>query len=108
MTNNPLFFIGCAKPSQAKNFEHCMISINALRSRQSDFEVGDWILDSGAFTEISRFGHYRSSVASYAEQIQRWARCGNLLVAVAQDWMCEPFILERTGLHGWGPSTVNH
>ena len=34
----------------------------------------------------------------YAAQIDRWSRCGNLLAAVAQDYMCEPFILEITGL----------
>jgi hypothetical protein len=75
-----------------------MISVNQLRKRRSSFVVGDWILDSGAFTEISRFGHYRYPVEEYAQQIERWKRCGNLLRAVAQDWMCEGFILKRTGL----------
>jgi hypothetical protein len=75
-----------------------MVSVNALRKRISDFAVGDWILDSGAFTEISRYGHYRYSVEEYAKLIERWSVCGNLLIAVAQDWMCEPFILDRTGL----------
>ena len=34
----------------------------------------------------------------YAEHILRWKKCGNLLAAVCQDFMCEPFILEQTGL----------
>lgn len=55
-------------------------------------------MDSGAFTEISTHGRYRSSVAEYAREIRRWANCGNLLAAVAQDWMCEPHIVKRTGL----------
>jgi hypothetical protein len=46
-----------------------MISINRLRNRKSGFEVNEWICDSGAFTELSRFGHYRHSVQSYAEDI---------------------------------------
>lgn len=75
-----------------------MISVNRLRNRKSDFAVNDWMLDSGAFTELFRFGHYRSSVQSYAEQIKRWKQCGTLLAAVSQDYMTEPFILERTGL----------
>lgn len=75
-----------------------MISINALTKRRSDFVVSNWILDSGAFTEISRFGHYRRSIEEYAAAVKRWARCGNLLRAVAQDYMCEDFILKRTGL----------
>ena len=75
-----------------------MISINRLRKRKSDFAAGDWIMDSGAFSEISTYGDYRYGVAEYAEQIKRWKRCGNLLTAVSQDYMCEPFILQKTGL----------
>jgi hypothetical protein len=51
-----------------------MISINRLRNRKSDFAVNNWLLDSGAFTEFSRFGHYRHSVQEYAECI-----CGVLI-----------------------------
>nr|ADN12884.1 hypothetical protein Cyan7822_0864 [Gloeothece verrucosa PCC 7822] len=101
----PLFFIGCS-PSQAASIINpdypaagVMISANSLRSRKSDFKTSSpWIMDSGAFTELSRFGKYRSSVEDYAHQISRWANVGHLLCAVAQDYMCEPFILERTGL----------
>jgi len=74
-----------------------MVSANALRQRKSDFVVDNWILDSGAFTEVARHGAYRSGSQSYYEQICRWAACGNLLAAVAQDWMCEPFVLQRLG-----------
>jgi len=55
-------------------------------------------MDSGAFTEIHTHGRYRHSVDEYAAQIRRWRSNGNLLAAVAQDYMCEPFILERTGM----------
>jgi hypothetical protein len=96
--HGPLFFIGCPSPAKAQHFERCMISINALRKRQSDFAVNDWILDSGAFSELSRFGSYRHSVEEYAREVSRWSRCSNLLAAVSQDYMCESFILEKTGL----------
>ncbi len=36
-------------------------------------------------------------VADYARQIVRWALCGELEAAVAQDYMCEPFVLRMTG-----------
>jgi len=73
-----------------------MISINRLERRVSDFEVHDWILDSGAFTRISTGrGHIPAEV--YARHIERWATCGTLLTAVSQDYMCEPFILRKTG-----------
>jgi hypothetical protein len=92
------FFTGLHQPSDAKHFDSAFISVNRLRKRKGPFEVGDWIMDSGAFTEISTYGHYRHGVADYAKEIRRWASNGNLLAAVAQDWMCEPFIIQKTGL----------
>lgn len=55
-------------------------------------------MDSGAFTEISQHGRYRHTVAEYAAEILRWSHDPNLVAAVAQDWMCEPFIVAKTGL----------
>lgn len=92
------FFVGIYKPNHAGKFRRCMISVNRLRDRRSGFAVGDWLMDSGAFTEISTHGHYREPVDAYAEQVHRWSSNGNLLAAAAQDYMCEPFIVERTGL----------
>jgi hypothetical protein len=92
------FFVGLHQPSDAHRFPRCMVSVNRLRKRVSDFAVNDWMLDSGAFTELSSHGHYRSTPEEYGAQVRRWARCGNLLGAVSQDYMCEPFILEKTGL----------
>jgi len=80
------------------NFDSAFVSVNRLRGRKSDFIVGDWIMDSGAFTEIATHGHYRESVDGYVAQIERWKNCGNMLAAVSQDYMCEPWILEKTGL----------
>ena len=91
------FFVGLHQPSDAQNFSSCMVSVNRLRGRKSDFLVSDWILDSGAFTEISRYGEYRFPVEQYAGCVRRWGTCGNLLAAVTQDYMCEPFILQKTG-----------
>jgi hypothetical protein len=58
-----------------------------------------WALDSGGFTELSMHGKwvtraddYAAAVTTYAEQI------GRLEFAAPQDWMCEPFMIERTGL----------
>lgn len=92
------FFVGLHQPSDAKHFDAAFISVNRIRNRKSFFAVGDWIMDSGAFTEISTHGYYRSSVEDYAEQIKRWKSNGNLLAAVSQDYMCEAFILQKTGL----------
>lgn len=92
------FYVGLHQPSDARHFARCMISVNRLRKRVSDFAVGEWMLDSAAFTELLTHGRYRHSPAEYAAHIRRWRSCGQLVSASAQDYMCEPFILARTGL----------
>ena len=95
--DRPLFFPGLHQPSDAKNFERCMVSVNVLERRRSDFEVKDWILDSGAFTRITS-GKEHIPMEQYATLIERWSHCGKLLAAVSQDYMCESFVLAITGL----------
>lgn len=83
--------------SHAKLFERCMISVNRLATRKSDFSANCWILDSGAFTRITLHGEHWP-IEWYVNQISRWSRCGTLEAAVTQDWMCEPFVVAKTGL----------
>jgi hypothetical protein len=92
------FYIGLHHPCDAQHFERCMVSVNALRNRKGYFNAWEWMMDSGAFTEISTHGRYRDSVQEYATQIRKWWRNALLIAAVSQDYMCEPFILEKTGL----------
>lgn len=94
------FFTGLHQPSDARHFDAAFISVNRLRQRKGPMQARDWIMDSGAFTEVSTHGYYRTSVADYAAEVRRWATngSGRLLAAVAQDWMCEPWIIARTGL----------
>lgn len=92
------FYVGISEPSHARHFDRAFISINRLRNRRSGFAAWRWILDSGAFTEISTYGDYRYPVEEYALRIRRWVGNGELEIVVAQDWMCEPWILKKTGL----------
>ena len=55
-------------------------------------------MDSGAFSTILTHGGYPNPVREYADQIRRWKGNGKLLAAVSQDYMCEPQMLEITGL----------
>jgi hypothetical protein len=55
-------------------------------------------MDSGGSTELSTYGRWRTSPKEYAAQINRWKDNGNVVAAVTQDLMCEPFILHKTGL----------
>lgn len=61
--------------------------------------LGPWILDSGGFTELSMYGEWMLTPEDYVNQVRRLGDgIGNLQWAAPQDWMCEPAILERTGL----------
>lgn len=75
----------------------CMVSVNRLHGRRGGFGVGDWVMDSGAFTSVALKGGYDHEPAEYAAQIRRWRGCGRMLWAAAQDFMCEPFVLAKTG-----------
>jgi hypothetical protein len=91
------FYIGLHHPSDARHFERACVSVNALARRRKPLPT-PIILDSGAFTEIGRHGGYRSGVRDYAAIIRRLRECCEIEVAVSQDYMCEPFILKKTGL----------
>ena len=55
---------------------------------------GVWMMDSGGFTEIAKYGRYTITEAQYLNCILRL----NPGVAFCQDWMCEDSILRKTGL----------
>jgi hypothetical protein len=93
------FYVGLHQPSDGRHFDIACISINRLRVRKKP--VGARLLvDSGAFTELERYGKYRHSVEDYAAQLYRLYTSGaaEIVAAVAQDYMCEPFMLAKTGL----------
>lgn len=93
-----LFFVGLHQPADASHFERAFISVNRLRRRRSNVGARSWIMDSGAFSTITKHGGYPCPVDEYAAHIRRFAQHGNLLAAVAQDFMCEPAMRQRTGL----------
>lgn len=75
-----------------------MLSVNRLRERKSDIVLDEeWMLDSGAFSQLQSNGEFTDSPAEYATLIERWSRCGTMVAAVSQDYMCEPHQLEATG-----------
>lgn len=87
-----IFYPGIHQPADCKHMERSFVSVNRLKTRKSDFVVADWIMDSGAFTELNKNGYFEMTPAEYADLIVRWSRCGNLIAACTQDYMCEPFM----------------
>lgn len=59
-----------------------------------------WALDSGGFTQLSHFGSWEGiTTAQYANEVVRYQdEVGGLAFAAPMDWMCEPPIVQKTGL----------
>jgi hypothetical protein len=104
------FFVGLHQPSDARHFSACCINIKRLLGRvrplyEGQPVKGKVIVDSGAFMQILKHGGYPESVEAYAEQIRRVLPLAEVVAVVAQDYMCEPHMLARTGLtvadHQW-------
>lgn len=94
------FYVGLHQPADARNFPLACISINRLRGRRKAVECPDVLLDSGAFTELERQGRYRHGVDEYAAEVRRLheGTIVQITAAVAQDYMCEAWMLAKTGL----------
>jgi len=69
------------------------VSITRILKRKSIIE-GDWMLDSGGFTQISQHGDYTISEQDYLDVVEYQKP----VLAFCQDWMCEPQMLKKTGL----------
>jgi len=58
-----------------------------------------WCLDSGGFSELSMFGTWQTSPRNYVDATRRYIETiGQMRWAAIQDWMCEPFMIAKTGL----------
>ena len=95
------FYVGTDDTKRAHELSHSMFSANRI-ARHSVmghplFRPNTWMLDSGAFTQITTHGDFTLSVEKYAKLIKRFSNRGNLTCAVSQDYMCEPVVREITG-----------
>lgn len=60
--------------------------------------VTRWALDSGGYSELTMFGEWRTSPGEYIDAVHRYSEeIGQLDWAAPQDWMTEPWVLEKTG-----------
>jgi hypothetical protein len=100
--NEPVvFYLGAHQPHwlwQA-GFPLFVSHRQLARKRSYRPAAGRWALDSGGFTELSIHGRWITTPAAYAEAVAGYAeRIGRMDFAAPQDWMCEPVMIERTGL----------
>ena len=97
------FFLGTHQPNWLELCEVPMfVSRRRLfrsRARRLPWARCRWALDSGGFSELGLFGGWRTTPQQYVREVRRCVReIGRLAWAAIQDWMCEPFMVERTGL----------
>ena len=70
----------------------------AARRRRPRATTG-WALDSGGFTELRLHGGWSTTPAEYVAAVRRYCdEIGSLERAAPMDWMCEPFMITKTGL----------
>lgn len=70
-----------------------------LRQKSHRASIGRWVLDSGGFTEVSQHGTWRTAPEEFAAQVRHIIDAvGRPDWCAPQDWMCEPWVVEGTGL----------
>jgi len=94
------FFVGIHQPVDTKHFPLACVSIHRVEKRKKPLGCKRVLIDSGAFMKLSLHGCYPEPVEVYACQLHRLHTKGvvRIAAAVAQDYMCEPFMLAKTGL----------
>jgi hypothetical protein len=61
--------------------------------------TGDVMLDSGGFTELGKHGRWTWEVPQYVDFCRQVVAGLRRVIWIApQDWMCEPFMVAKTGL----------
>lgn len=95
------FFLGTHQPEWLERTDvPLFISRRRLANRKRLPRArGPWALDSGGFSELSEHGRWTVTPRAYVAEVRRFrSEIGGLAWAAAQDWMCEPDIVVKTGL----------
>jgi hypothetical protein len=95
------FYLGAHHPGRLTRANvPLFVSRSRLTKRRSFPRASArWALDSGAFTELSIHGRWTAPPEQYAREVRLFSQeIGSLDFAAPQDWMCVPWILEKTGL----------
>ncbi len=96
-----IFYLGTHKTHWLRNVDFPLfLSVRTLKSVKKLYPATcNWALDSGGFTELSMLGRWQTTAKEYCREVKRYvSEIGRLNFASIQDWMCESFILKKTGL----------
>jgi hypothetical protein len=95
-----MFWLGTHEVSWLKRTTvPLMISHRRLMLRkQLPRASAPWVLDSGGYSELSMFGSWQTTPQTYVAAVRRYMdEIGMLTWAAVQDWMCEPWVTDKTG-----------
>jgi hypothetical protein len=95
------FYLGTHRPYWLRQVEVPLFVSHRVLAPYRTLPVAtcDWALDSGGFTELSMHGAWQTTPAAYVEAVRRYRdEVGRMDWAAPQDWMCEPWIVAKTGL----------
>jgi hypothetical protein len=95
------FYLGVHRPNWLEQTDvPLFVSHMTLRRYKSlPRALGKWALDSGGFSQVAFHGSYTCTATDYARAVRSYRdEIGGLQWAAIQDWMCEPFVLAKTGL----------
>lgn len=96
-----VFYLGTHQPGWLARVD---VPLFVSRRRLADVRklpraLGAWALDSGGFSELNLFGRWTVSAVDYSVEVRRFHdEVGNMDWAAPQDWMCEPWVVAKTGL----------
>lgn len=93
------FYLGTHKVGWLANTSvPLFVSHRQAKARKTPLVAScDWALDSGGYSELSQYGEWRTGVSEYVDAVARYQSWGHLQWAAPQDWMTEPWVLQKTG-----------
>lgn len=96
------FYLGAHQPQWlSRTYLPLFVSDARLRGRKTlPRAQAPWALDSGGFSQLFLHTSWPDGAERvYVEHVRRYRdEIGQLEWAAPQDWMCEPFMLAKTGL----------
>lgn len=98
------FYLGTHRPNWLADERFASVPLFVSRRtlapmRRLPRAVTVWALDSGGFTELTLHGGWKLTPSQYVAEARRIRdEVGSMQWAAPQDWMCEPWVLAKTGL----------
>lgn len=103
-----VFYLGTHQPNWLWTYDvplfvsYSRLTKRFVHGKSSRREISqakaDWCLDSNGFTQLSIHGRWTFTAKQYVEGVKRiMGSVGRMKWASQQDWMCEDFVLRKTG-----------